>query len=464
MDRALTATTSKQTQQHKARTIAVTSGKGGVGKSSIAVNLAISLAKQGKKVCIFDADTGLANINIMLDLQPEYTIEHLLQGEKQLDDIMLEAAHDIRVIPGASGISECADLSADKQGILFDSLASLESRFDYILIDTAAGIASSVLHFIGAAQQAIIVITPEPTSLTDAFSLIKVLKYHRYTKPVHVIINMCRDAEQARNVYLRFAGAAKKYIGTELKYLSFIPTTDSLRAAVSLQHPVALYPSSDPSSRYFSRLAESIERQWSTVDSTASFSEYWQQLGAKKARSTDNTSTKSVKPATHTKPLQSTVNSAEITEITIDELVKRIEQQCSRQQKETLIARLVGDYTDRYQQLPINVQELLHRSKHLSAPDKQQQWHELGEKLHHVLHQGDRKTNDKLSRLPSGSLPSDFSDKQAPAMQINNNTLYTVSKYDDSSFGSQEQLLQQLLSRDPLQPLEQFLCSVKASH
>ena len=262
----------------RCRTLAITSGKGGVGKSSITVNLGLALAKQGLKVCIFDADTGLANANILLDLHPEFTIEHVLSGEKTLHDIMLTAAYGMKVIPAASGIVECAEMAPEQQYGLLAQLKSLDSEFDYLLIDTAAGIGSNVLHFVASAQQTLVVITPEPTSLTDAFSLIRVLKRLNYHQPLQVVVNMCQDAQQARDVFNRLRGVVKKYVGLDLKYLGFLHFDESIRKAVQLQMPVSLYPGSDPSSRSFLRLAEHLETLWQNTVGGSDFASYWQQL------------------------------------------------------------------------------------------------------------------------------------------------------------------------------------------
>lgn len=272
-----------------ARTIAITSGKGGVGKTSVAVNLAISLAKLGSDVCLFDADTGLANINIMLGIHPQLSLANVINDGTPVQDISLEGPMGIHVIPGASGISECANLSKSQQKKLLKGLQYLERQHDYLLIDTAAGVQDSVLHFVQASDETLVVITPEPTSLTDAFSLIKLLKRRGYERNIHILVNQCRSQEQAREIFLRLAGAAKKYLGTNLAYLGFLRTDETLRSSIALQRPVALYPSSDPSSRCFLRLAENLELGINNKESH-SFSEYWQQFSAIEAEdiSSDN--------------------------------------------------------------------------------------------------------------------------------------------------------------------------------
>jgi hypothetical protein len=167
----------------KARTLAFTSGKGGVGKTCVSANLGVALAQQGQRVCIFDADTGLANVNILLNLRPQYTLEHLLKGEKTIAEILHHGPDNLEIVPAASGIAECADLDADRQRRLLDALSALEASFDYLLIDTAAGAGSQVLSFLQSAEAIFLVITHEPTSLTDAFSLLRLYPVSGAARP-----------------------------------------------------------------------------------------------------------------------------------------------------------------------------------------------------------------------------------------------------------------------------------------
>lgn len=261
------------------RVLAITGGKGGVGKTSISVNLAIALARNGSKVCLFDADTGLANINVMLGLHPAYTLEHLFTGEKNIREIVLEGPEGIHIIPGASGFAQCVELDVGQQQRLVESVSSLEPDYDYMLVDTAAGISPTVLHFVAASQVAAVVITPEPTSLTDAFSLLKVLRRRGYRRKVEVIVNMASNAKQADKVYRRFEAAVNKYLGLKTEQLGGLWMDESMRSAVSLQRPVALFPKEDPSARAFYRLAEKVDSVFSQPKiPKLAFSGYWQKL------------------------------------------------------------------------------------------------------------------------------------------------------------------------------------------
>lgn len=256
--------------------IAITSGKGGVGKSSISVNLGIALSRMGRKVCLLDADTGLANINILLGLTPKLSLEHVLFGNKSIADVMLNGPHGMKVIPGANGIAECTRLQPRQHMQLTRQLATVEGEYDYLLVDTAAGIGDDTMDFVRAAQQTIIVVTTEPTSLTDAFSMIKLLRRRGKKSHFHVIVNMCSSTKQAREVFHRFAGAVEKYIGIKLNYLGFILQDESLRAAVAMQSPVTLFPETDPSCKNFFRLGQALEDTLGSLSSKASFSAYWQ--------------------------------------------------------------------------------------------------------------------------------------------------------------------------------------------
>ncbi|UZE97149.1 MinD/ParA family protein [Alkalimarinus alittae] len=269
----------KRCEAKKTRVIAFTSGKGGVGKTSLSVNLALALARSGSKVCLFDADMGMANVNIMLGITPAYTLEHLFTDEKSIEDIVVTGPAGLDIIPGASGFSKCVDLEGVQQQRLVSALQYLEPKYDYLIIDTSAGISSTVLHFVAAAQMAAIVITPEPTSLTDAFSLLKVLRRRGYKRIPQVVVNMAKSAVKAESLYRRFDAAVKKYIGLGTEYLGYVWMDESIRASVTLQRPVSLLPESDPSCKSFYRLADSLDNAYNRGKvPRVSFSTYWEKV------------------------------------------------------------------------------------------------------------------------------------------------------------------------------------------
>jgi flagellar biosynthesis protein FlhG len=225
----------------KARVIALSSGKGGVGKSTLSVNLCVALAQQGQRVCLFDADTNLANVNILMGLSPRFTLQEFLNGERSIDEILIEGPAGVSIVPAASGIAEFIHLSDTQQKNLLAALQELEQRFDYLIIDTAAGIHDQVIQFLLAAPYTILVITPDPTSLTDAFSLLKVLKRYFFDHQVHVIVNMVSGLPAAHDVYKRFTLAAAKFLQLEIRYLGYVLTDQQLGESVRRQQPLQLY-------------------------------------------------------------------------------------------------------------------------------------------------------------------------------------------------------------------------------
>lgn len=258
------------------RTIAVTGGKGGVGKTSIALNLALTLARQQKRVLLLDGDTDLANVSIMLGLYPERTLANVMAGECRLEDILLEADYGLHIVPGASGVQECMDMDPEESFRLLRALSKLESRYDYVITDTAAGLQPAALHMIAAAELACIVVTPDPASLTDAFSLIKVLKRRGYRRTPSVLINMAQGASQARSVFQRLDSAARRHLQCSLHYMGGIWRDETLRQSVLNQRPVALLPPSDPSCRQFNTLADMLDVRLSQSPARkAGIAAYW---------------------------------------------------------------------------------------------------------------------------------------------------------------------------------------------
>lgn len=254
--------------------LAVTGGKGGVGKSSIAVNLAIALARAGGRVCVLDADTGLANVNILLGLKPRFTLEHLIFGARPIEEVMVEGPFGLKIVPGANGISACASLLPRQQIRLTRELARIESEFEYLILDSAAGIADSTLDLVGSAHQALVVITPDPTSLTDAFSLVKLLQRRR-PMTYQVVVNLCDTEWQGQDAYRRFSAAVKTYIGAEPKLLDIVLRSDAIREAVKRQTPVASLGESDPACRHFIRLAAKLQRELDAEPPALGFAEFW---------------------------------------------------------------------------------------------------------------------------------------------------------------------------------------------
>lgn len=234
------------------RAISVASGKGGVGKTNIVGNLAISLGRLGKRVLVLDGDLGLANIDILFGLSPAYNIKHVVNGEKSLSDVIVTGPEDIKIIPAGSGVQELVHLSQGQKLNLLNEFDALEEEYDILLIDTGAGISSNVIYFSIAADERIVVATSEPTSVTDAYALIKVM-YTKYgTKTFKLLINMVNDDEEARSVYENLSNAVVRFLkGISLEYMGFIPRDQNLEKAVRQQSTVITrYPESISSMRF----------------------------------------------------------------------------------------------------------------------------------------------------------------------------------------------------------------------
>jgi flagellar biosynthesis protein FlhG len=230
-------------ERENIRVIAITSGKGGVGKTNISANLAYVLSRMKKKTLIFDADMGLANIDIILGLSPKYNMHHVLLGEKSLGEVIVPGPGGIKILPAASGIQEMAELSKGQKIALMDELNDLNEGFDFMFIDTAAGITSNVLYFNMAAKEIIVVVSPEPTSLTDAYALIKILYNGHDEKRIMLIVNMVKNSYEGREVYRKLSKATERFLDLSIEYLGYIVHDEKVTEAVIQQRMFTeIYP------------------------------------------------------------------------------------------------------------------------------------------------------------------------------------------------------------------------------
>ncbi len=241
------------------RVMCFSSGKGGVGKTSMVTNIALAMAKAGKRVMILDADLGLANVDVILGLSPRYTIKHLFSGEKTLEEILVSGPGGIKILPSGSGVPELVNLSEGEKLMLLSEMERLESPPEVMLIDTAAGIADNVLYFNIAARQRVVVVTPEPTSITDAYALIKVLSNRYQVRDFMILVNWVRNEQEARKVFRQLSAVADRFLGMlRLVYIGFIPRDSAVSKAVRQQRPVLeLYPDSK-AGKQFVKVAENI--------------------------------------------------------------------------------------------------------------------------------------------------------------------------------------------------------------
>ena len=271
------AGTADNTPDH-GRVLAVSSGKGGVGKTNISVNLAIALSTRGKRVCVFDADTSLANVNILLNIAPRFTLEQVLDGSRNILEILVTGPGGITIVPAASGIAEFANLTVLQQKLLLQAMRTLEAQFDYLIIDTAAGISENVTTFLDAAEHCLLIVTPEPTSLTDAFALMKVMRKRQCQTHIHVLTNMVDSYPGSVDIFKRLNGASIRYLQTPISYLGYVPRDEYVRLSVQRQIPVTVgFPSCQASYR-FHALADSIEGIYRQQPSRRSFSLFWRKL------------------------------------------------------------------------------------------------------------------------------------------------------------------------------------------
>lgn len=243
------------------RTIAVASGKGGVGKTNITANLAIGLSRLNKKVLILDADLGLSNIDVILNLATKYNIKHLLNGEKKLEDLIVDGPQGIKVLPASSGIQELTELDEFQRLRLIEVFEAYDEEIDYLLIDISSGISSNVAFFCMAAQETIVVTSPEPTAMTDAYALVKVLFTKYQEKNFRVLVNSAKNADEATNVYKRLSTAADKFLSISLDYMGYIPYDRSVPEAVRQQKALLeAYPGSEAAKKVM-ELAEQLSNE-----------------------------------------------------------------------------------------------------------------------------------------------------------------------------------------------------------
>ncbi len=264
---------------NRIRVISVTSGKGGVGKTSVVANLALALRNMAKRVLILDADLGLSNMDVMLGLNPRYTINHVIKGEKKLGEVIITAPCGFKLLPAASGMQELTELDNSQRLFLLNELDSLQDLFDVLLIDTGAGISSNVMYFNFAAMEKVVIVTNEPTSLTDAYALIKDLtnKYHQ--KRFRILVNTARSAEEADRIYRRLSLVVDKFLGSpSLDYLGWIPYDKLIPAAIRQQQMVLQQYPEAPASKSFVKLADKLASNDDGSDFDGDIKFFWQKL------------------------------------------------------------------------------------------------------------------------------------------------------------------------------------------
>ncbi len=260
------------------KVITVTSGKGGVGKTNISVNLACCLAKQGKRVILVDADLGLANVDVILGLTPQYNIYDLFKG-KDLSEILYDTPYGFQILPASSGVSDMMTLETGQKLELLEAFDEFDETIDYLLVDTGAGIHDNVLYFNVAAQERLVVLTTEPTSLTDAYALIKVLKQRHGVSTFKVLINAASSESMAKEIYSRLYAACDHFLeGVSLDYLGFVPKDAVVRKSIMAQVPFCIGEPNSQAAKALERVANLVQKWDSpeTVDGNIKF--FWKKL------------------------------------------------------------------------------------------------------------------------------------------------------------------------------------------
>ncbi len=238
-------------KSHPVRVITVTSGKGGVGKTNVSANLAIALSNLGKKVLIMDADLGLGNIDVLLGLHPKYTLESVIQGEHTLDEVMINGPSGLKVIPAASGIKNMAELSSSQHAGIIQAFSQINQDIDVLIIDTAAGIADSVVSFACAAQEVLVVVCDEPASITDAYALIKLLHKEYGLFRFRILANMVKSVQKGREVYDKLVKVTDRFLDVALEFSGSVPYDESVLKAIRKQRAVVeAFPRSQASISY----------------------------------------------------------------------------------------------------------------------------------------------------------------------------------------------------------------------
>jgi flagellar biosynthesis protein FlhG len=261
------------------KVFSVASGKGGVGKTNLVANLGYAFTQLGKRILILDADLGLANIDVLLGLTPRYTIEHLFDRTKTFAELLIKGPGGMSIMPASSGVMDLVDLKEEQKLFLLSEIDLMAGQIDLLLIDTGAGISSNVLYFNMAAQESIVIVTPEPTSITDAYALIKVLSVRFKKKTFMVLVNLVEGDHEARDVFRKISLVADRFLEqVSIDYLGFIPFDEKLPWAVKQQRAVLeLYPKA-PSSRGFMDLAKRLAERPVQFKGDGQIQFFWKQL------------------------------------------------------------------------------------------------------------------------------------------------------------------------------------------
>ena len=257
----------------------VTSGKGGVGKTNMSVNLAYTLSNMGKRVVLLDADLGLANVDVLLGLAPKHNLFHLFHEGQNLDTILFQTPYGFQILPASSGVSDMVSLTTGQKLDLLEAMDVLEDTIDYLIVDTGAGINDNVLYFNLAVQERLLVLTPEPTSLTDAYALIKVLKVHHGIEKFRVLVNMANSEKVAKEVFIKLHNACDHFLsGVSLDLVGCVPQDPNVRKSVIEQVPLCHHAPNSPACQEIHKVAEKINRWKISSNGDGNIKFFWKKL------------------------------------------------------------------------------------------------------------------------------------------------------------------------------------------
>jgi flagellar biosynthesis protein FlhG len=259
---------------HPIQVIAVTGGKGGVGKSNVSVNISLALAQMQRRVMLLDADLGLANIDVLLGIRANKTIADVLSGECDLRDILINGPGGIRIVPAASGVQRMAALTPQQHGALIQAFSTLSDQLDVLVIDTAAGISDTVVNFVSAAQEIVVVVCDEPSSITDAYALIKLLNKEHGIHRVRVIANMVRTAKEGQLLFGKLSQVCERFLDITMQYVGAVPLDENVRKAVQKQKPVVEFAPRSKAAQAYKQIATKIY-QWPVTSSPSGHLEFF---------------------------------------------------------------------------------------------------------------------------------------------------------------------------------------------
>ncbi|GAB1258071.1 flagellar synthesis regulator FleN [Aurantivibrio plasticivorans] len=254
--------------------IAVTGGKGGVGKTNLAVNLSIALAEMQRRVLLLDADLGLANVDVLLGLKPKKNLSDVIKGDASMQEVIVNGPGGVRIVPASSGVRHMASLSTQEHAALINGFAELGDQLDVLIVDTAAGISDNVISFVRASQEVIVVVCDEPSSITDAYALIKLLNKEHDMFRFKVVANMTRTTQEGKSLFNKLNAACERFLDVALQYVGHIPFDENVRSAVQKQQPLLTFAPRCKASQAIRSLAHKVD-EWPRASSATGHLEFF---------------------------------------------------------------------------------------------------------------------------------------------------------------------------------------------